>query len=233
MHELQWQDKVSNLSALSSIRNGLSYILWLLFRFLPLPLPLSPSDGTGKANGTAKKGKGRPYLFSSRVPSALLKPSVVPPFQAGTSSRWGWMWQSPGEKRNIKRSPSRYAQRAGTARKLLQCVLIRATWLHLCFGIILTQKSRLVRNHRFCHAGKGYCRRFTHFRRKFNSVYICFIRIRIRIDRRHCYRWKIRYNSFASAQSLQRYLAWPHLETFLQEKTTIFCFRPQKTLCVS
>ncbi len=44
------------------------------------------------------------------------------------------------EKRNFNRSPSQYAQRAGSARKLLQCVLIRATWLHLGFGIIINAK---------------------------------------------------------------------------------------------
>ncbi len=47
------------------------------------------------------------------------------------------------KKGNFKRRPSQYAQRAGSARKLLQCVLIRATWPHLC-SVIITRKSRLA-----------------------------------------------------------------------------------------
>ncbi len=38
------------------------------------------------------------------------------------------------KKRNFRRRLSQYAQRAGSARKLLQCVLNRAMWPHLCFG---------------------------------------------------------------------------------------------------
>jgi hypothetical protein len=59
------------------------------------------------------------------------------------------------KKRNFKRRPSQCAERVGSARKLLQCVQIRATWPHLYF-CDNNAKVPSGRNHRFCHAGKSY-----------------------------------------------------------------------------
>jgi hypothetical protein len=88
----------------------------------------------------------------------------------------GWAKRnSLQEKKNFKRRLSQYAQRAGFARKLLQCVLIQATWPHLC----LDNHNATVqsgRNHRFCHAGMSYCRSFRTFAE--NSPHFAFVSLR-------------------------------------------------------
>ncbi len=136
------------------------------------------------------------------------------------------------KKRTFKRRPSQNSQRAGSARKLLHYVLIRATWPHLCFAnnkreSPVSQKSSTLPR------SMGYRRRFRAFAE--NSLQFAFGSSGFRLESiAHILTVeRFRYNSFAAAQSLKRYLVWPHLENFLQEKTTVFCFRPQNILCVS
>ncbi len=76
------------------------------------------------------------------------------------------------KKKKFKRRPSQYAQRAGSARKILHCVLIRATWPNLCFGIN-NKKVPSCRNYWFCHAGMGYYLCFRTFAE--NSLHFSFV----------------------------------------------------------
>ncbi len=107
--------------------------------------------------------------------------------------RGGGNRDSLRKKRNLRGRPSQYAQRAGSARELLQCVVALCTNSSYVTAFVFRyywRKSPVSQKSSILPRRYGLLPAFRHFRHNFTSFFICFIRIRTRIDRPHSYHWK-------------------------------------------